>query len=145
MESMPKSVIRAAEARAQGWSWTTAAKEAGWTLHGLRQWIRQHESSWFRELYRARREAHAAACDEAIAILRQQLRSTEDKTTFQAASTLATKLPTRKPKPPAPNMSAEDAQMLDEYKTLLTDLSEPDEVAAPVTTEVNPDMERFMP
>jgi hypothetical protein len=95
MSNVPNAVIRAAEARATGWSWPAAAKEAGWTLTGLRRWIRDHEKLWYRELYRARREARDIACDEAVAVLRKQLRAEEDKTTFQAAATLATKVGSR--------------------------------------------------
>jgi hypothetical protein len=96
MSDVPNAIARAAEARALGGSWVTAAAAARWTLAGVRRWIRDNESSWFRELYRARREAHDAARDEAVAVLRQQLRADEAKTTLQAAAALATKLPTRK-------------------------------------------------
>src|SRR5262249_18477181 len=56
---------------------------------GLRGWVRDHPGPWARALGRARREARDAACDEAVAMLRRQLRSEEDKTVFRAAAALA--------------------------------------------------------
>jgi hypothetical protein len=88
-KSIPNAVVKFAEARAAGSSWQAAARESGWSLDGLRRWIRKHPAAWYRELFRARRDARDSACDEAVAMLRVQLRDEEPKTKFEAANAVA--------------------------------------------------------
>src|SRR5437870_3098760 len=71
---IPKSITRAAAARARGSSWDVAAQEAGWPKHDLQGWITRHKLQWHRALNLARWEARDAACDEAVSVLRVQLR-----------------------------------------------------------------------
>jgi hypothetical protein len=108
MHDLPTAILRAADARAQGLSWAAAANEAGWNLPGLRSWIRAHRSLWARELGRARRETHDAACDEAVTMLRRQLRAQTEKTILTAATALAARLAPNKSKPANPKPAEMD-------------------------------------
>lgn len=96
-KSVPNAVIKFAEARAAGLSWSAAAREAGWSLDGLHRWIRRNQVAWYRELFRARRDARDSACDEAVAMLRVQLRNEEAKTKLAAASAVAKHFANSKP------------------------------------------------
>lgn len=88
--------------RAAGASWSAAATEAGWGLAGLKTWIRDHPRLWARELGRARRDTQDAACDEAVSVLRKQLRGAEAQTILRAAIALAGRFaPRRGPARPA--------------------------------------------
>src|SRR5262245_58977171 len=99
-KSIPNAVIKFAEARAQGSSWQAATRESGWSLKGLQRWIRKHPAAWYRELFRARRDARDSACDEAVAMLRVQLRDEEAKTKFEAANAVAKHFATGKVRRP---------------------------------------------
>lgn len=79
LDEVPNAILRAADARAQRLSWA-AAEQAGWQLPGLRAWIRRNRSLWHRVLGQARSEIHDATCDEAVTMLRRQLRASEPET-----------------------------------------------------------------
>ena len=106
MNNIPIAIMRAAEARANGLSYAAAAKAATWSLEDLHRWIRKHEWEWYRVLHRARRDARDLACDEAVALLRQQLRDDEKKTIFNAADALAKRFATPKGRPPYDRLCA---------------------------------------
>jgi hypothetical protein len=120
-DDVPEAVVRAAEARAQGLSWPAAAEQAGWELHGLRCWIRRYAAQWARVYGRARREAHDAAGDEAVTMLRRRLRDGDAKTVLAAATALIARFAAGKSKPRAAKGPDPDAAM-DEW---LRGLSEP--------------------
>jgi len=127
--SVPKPVTLAAEARARGASWPAAAEEAKWELAGLRLWVRDHPREWARTLGRARRDNRDAACDEAVAVLRRQLRSDTDKTAFQAAAALAGRFgQARRRAAPADKAEADDP--VQAYYDGLTDDERQDLAAA---------------
>ncbi|MFL5327339.1 MAG: hypothetical protein ACJ8C4_00355 [Gemmataceae bacterium] len=95
-----------------GASWSAASAEAGWSVAGLKKWIRDHPQIWARELGRFRRENQEAAGDEAVAVLRKQLRATEAKTVLQAAVVLAGRFAPRRG--PVRKADAKDSSNMEE-------------------------------
>lgn len=98
LDDVPNAILRAAEARSQGLSWPAAAEQAGWQLPGLRACIRRNRKSWHRVLGQARCEIHDAACDEAVTMLRRQMRTEDPETAISAATALTARLGKPKPK-----------------------------------------------
>ena len=110
---LPIPVIQAAEARALGGSWSAAAEAAGWSVDGLRKWILARQRVWCREVGRARREARDSACDEAVAMLRKQLRAKEAKTILLAASAIARQFAPPRGRSPSAKAKNDSAGLLD--------------------------------
>ncbi len=102
MKTIPIPIILAAQARASGLSFKAAADAAGWPLDDLHCWIRKNAKQWYRALHQSRRDTRDSACDEAVAMMRQQLRDAEKKTIFNAADALAKRFAAPKVRPHAP-------------------------------------------
>jgi hypothetical protein len=119
-DAVPNAILRAAEARAQGLSWSAAAEQAGWQLPGLRAWIRRNRKSWHRVLGQARSEIHDAACDEAVTMLRRQLRASEPETAIAAATALTARLGKPKPKPKPADQNRDEEQERNEWLNSLS-------------------------
>jgi hypothetical protein len=111
---VPNAIVRAAEARAQGGNWKTAAEAAGWTLYGLRRWIRSHPRLWACELGRAWRASRDEACFESVALLRRKLRDEESKTVLEAAKIIGGQFAAKaKPRPaPPPDLPGQFLDLL---------------------------------
>ncbi len=112
---IPAWVVRAAEMRAQGGSINAAADAAGKTANRLLHWIRGHKPQWFAALQSARRETRDAACDEAIAMLRKQLRDKEAKSIYQAAASLSKTFKSNQVKQPGAARPSPDDDPLREW------------------------------
>ena len=129
---IPEPVARAAEVRAHGGSWQKAAEEAMWSLGGLKTWIRNHEAIWARELGRARREARESACDEAVAVLRRQLRTDDARAMLTAADKLTARFAgSTEKKQEAPTTESPDETNWDEMESMVTALEPMLESPAP--------------
>lgn len=112
---VPTWVLRAADVRAQGASLDAAAEAAGKTTNQLLKWIRWHKRQWFAALQSARRETRDAACDEAIAMLRKQLRDKEAKSIYQAAASLSKTFKSNQVKQPGAARPSPDDDPLREW------------------------------
>jgi hypothetical protein len=82
----PESVlIRAVEARAQGKSWEAVAKLVNRAAGTVRRWSLRYPEEWEAALQTAQQQVVAQAGNEAIAVLRRQLYSENDRISQQAA------------------------------------------------------------
>ncbi len=82
----PESVfVRAAQARAAGSGWEAVAKLVGRSAHTVRKWPHAYPDRWAAALRTAERTAIDSAAAESVLILRDLLRSEDDKVRVQAA------------------------------------------------------------
>jgi hypothetical protein len=80
-----EQIERAAELRAAGTSWPTVATTLQQNVNAIRQWPSIYSTEWTAAHQDAEKRQLAEACAESILILRQLLRSDNDKIRCQSA------------------------------------------------------------
>jgi predicted transcriptional regulator len=86
---MVRAVEAAAALRAAGYSWAYIADELGRRPETVRQWPRQYSDVWARVTAETRRDLVLEAGAEAVTVLRNLLRSEDDRMRREAARELA--------------------------------------------------------
>jgi hypothetical protein len=93
MHTPPTTIVRAvetaAEMRAAGYSWAQIAATVRRSKETIRQWPRRYPAVWNRAAAETRRDLTLGAGGEALAALRDLLRSDDDRTRRNAARDLA--------------------------------------------------------
>ena len=120
---------RAAELRATGASWESIAMAVGRTTETVRRWPRVYRVVWNRRLATAERQIIAQATAEAVAALRQQIRSQDEKIARDAAHKLVqmrmmferTKRQRQQPKRKPARRTNTDGQRIAHHLRTLTD------------------------
>jgi HEAT repeat protein len=112
-------LARAAELRAGGASWEAVAARLNRSAESVGKWPGQHPDRWQAALRAAERRLAIEATAEAVLILRQLLRSEDEKVRRDAAKALIDlrlELARHEPKPasdpPAPPVTSEARQVL---------------------------------
>jgi len=78
-------LLRAVEARAAGHSWEAVARLVKRSAETVRQWARRYPQEWDAALQAAQQQAVVQSGNEAVAILRRQMNSKDDRVSHQAA------------------------------------------------------------
>lgn len=92
MNTPPKKLLRhverAAELRVSGLSWQQVAQKMRRKVNTVRQWTSRYPEHWKQLIERARQVLADEGADEAVSVLRTQLRGQEDKVSQVAAREL---------------------------------------------------------
>jgi hypothetical protein len=80
-----KTLIRAVEARAAGYSWETVAKLVQRSAQTVRQWPRRFPTEWDAALQVAQQQAVVQAGNEAVGVLRRLMSSKDERISHLAA------------------------------------------------------------
>ena len=92
-----RAVQTAAELRALGHSWEHVARQVRRSPDTVRRWPRLYPDLWARVAADTRRDRTAEATGEAVAVLRDLLRSEDEKVRREAARDLLARVPAAEP------------------------------------------------